>query len=131
MNRLLPTTGMQLYLLFFIMFFVGCSTPEERVQHDSNAVKASAPVAAIAENKADTVKIKQMKFEPAVLTVAAGTTIVFINEDMVTHDVTEETTRAWASGLLPPSKSWSMVADKTANYFCSIHVVMKGKIVVE
>jgi plastocyanin len=120
--------GRCLLLLFFVC---GCTTPEERVKPSDNAPSSSKATSAVAESKTDTVEIKEMKFQPAVLTVPAGGTIVFINKDMVTHDITEEATRAWSSNLLPPGKSWTMIADKSANYFCSIHAVMKGKIVVK
>ncbi|MGN6618077.1 MAG: plastocyanin/azurin family copper-binding protein [Ilyomonas sp.] len=78
-----------------------------------------------------TVEIKQMKFNPAEITVHKGDTIVFENKDLVAHDVTEEKDKAWTSGSLAPNASWKMVADKNSDYFCSIHVVMKGKIRIE
>ena len=81
--------------------------------------------------KVYTVDIKQMQFQPATLTVQRGDTVVWINHDMVPHDVTEEKSKAWASGLLPPGKSWSMPVTKSTDYYCSIHVVMKGKIDVQ
>jgi plastocyanin len=83
------------------------------------------------EHQLYTVEIKQMKFDPAEITVHKGDTIVFENKDMVAHDVTEEKNKAWTSGQLAPNASWKMVADKNSDYFCSIHVVMKGKIKIE
>jgi plastocyanin len=77
------------------------------------------------------VEIKGMKFQPAVLNVQKGDTITWVNNDFVDHDVTEERSKEWSSSLLSPGKSWSMVADKSADYYCSIHVVMKGKLVVQ
>lgn len=78
-----------------------------------------------------TVEIKEMKFQPAALTVKSGDTVVWINRDIVAHDVTEEAARAWSSSSLPTGASWSMVVTKSADYFCSIHVVMKGKLLVQ
>lgn len=77
------------------------------------------------------VQIKSMKFEPARLTVNKGDTIVWTNLDIVTHDVTEEKTTAWASPPLLMGKTWKMAARENADYFCSIHLVMKGKIIVK
>lgn len=77
------------------------------------------------------VDIKQMQFQPAALTVAQGDTVIWTNHDIVTHDVTEEKNKLWTSGPLDPGKSWSMVVDKGADYYCSIHVVMKGKLIVQ
>ena len=78
-----------------------------------------------------TVVLSEMKFQPVELTVHRGDTVVWVNQDMVMHDVTEESHKVWSSGPLPAGKSWKMVADRSADYFCSIHVVMKGKLVVE
>jgi plastocyanin len=77
------------------------------------------------------VEIKGMKFQPAVLNVQKGDTVTWVNNDMVDHDVTEESSKEWSSSLLAPGTSWSMVADKSADYYCSIHQVMKGKLVVQ
>ena len=78
-----------------------------------------------------TVEIKQMKFQPEVLKVQKGDTVVWINNDIVAHDVTEEPNKAWTSSVMPSGKSWSLVITKSADYYCSIHVVMKGKLVVK
>ena len=71
-----------------------------------------------------------MKFKPDVLQDNKGDTVVFVNNDIVVHDITEEPNKAWTSSALPVGESWSMVATESVNYFCSIHVVMKGKIIV-
>jgi plastocyanin len=78
-----------------------------------------------------TVEISQMKFQPAELLVQKGDTVVFINRDFVIHDVTEETNESWTSSALPAGKSWSLVVTQSSNYYCSIHQVMKGKLVVQ
>jgi plastocyanin len=102
----------------------GCSGPDKRAAPEMQSVPVSI------QSKTDTVKIVAMKFVPSEITVAKGTTIIFINNDIVTHDITEEANKAWSSNLLAPSKSWSMIPEKSANYYCSIHVVMKGKIII-
>jgi len=78
-----------------------------------------------------TIEIKQMKFQPAELVVQKGDTIVWINRDLVTHDVTEIPGKTWTSSPLPTGKSWSLVVSQSADYYCSIHVVMKGKILMQ
>ena len=81
--------------------------------------------------KSYTVEIKQMKFVPQELELQKGDTVVFINRDLLTHDVTETPGKAWTSSPLSPNASWTMVAEKTSDYYCSIHPVMKGKLIVE
>ena len=78
-----------------------------------------------------TVEIKQMKFNPAELQVTKGDTVVWINNDIVAHDVTDETAKRWTSSLIPSHASWQMVVTESSDYYCSIHVVMKGKLVVK
>src|SRR5688572_2755496 len=77
------------------------------------------------------VQIKNMKFEPAQIIVSKGDSIVWTNLDIVTHDVTEEKTKAWTSAPITMGKTWKMEAAKSTDYFCSIHIVMKGKIIVQ
>jgi plastocyanin len=72
-----------------------------------------------------------MQFQPKELTVQKGDTIVWINRDIVAHDVTEESGKAWHSSPLATGNSWQLVATRSANYYCSIHVVMKGKLLVQ
>lgn len=81
--------------------------------------------------KVHTIEIKQMRFEPAELIVQKGDTVVWVNHDIVPHDVTEESTKSWSSSLMPVGKSWRLVVTHSADYYCSIHVVMKGKLVIE
>lgn len=83
-----------------------------------------------ATNKTDTVLIDQMKFVPQDLTVNKGDTVVFINKDIVAHNATEVDS-AWRSPDLNMGESWSFVPEKSADYFCSIHIVMKGHIEVK
>lgn len=81
--------------------------------------------------KVYTVEIKDMKFVPENITVNKGDTIIWINRDMVAHDVTEETAKIWTSGPIAAGGSWKMAVTGEAAYYCSIHVMMKGKIELE
>ena len=90
-----------------------------------------APTPGKTEHKTHHVEIIQMKFQPAELTVKKGDTVVWTNRDIVAHDITEAKGRLWTSGPLATGGSWSSVVTQNADYFCSIHVVMKGKLIVE
>ena len=76
------------------------------------------------------VVISGMKFHPATLTVAKGDTVIWINKDIVTHNVTAYPDSEWTSGPMAKGVSWKKVANKSFKYFCSIHPAMKGKIKV-
>jgi plastocyanin len=101
-------------ILFLAIAAVACGGEKEKTVHASYKVE-----------------IKGMKFQPAVLNVQKGDTITWINNDFVDHDVVEESSKEWRSPVLNPGKSWSKVADKSADYYCSVHMVMKGKVVVQ
>ena len=74
-----------------------------------------------------TVLIEQMKYHPEEVTVHPGDTILFVNKDLVAHDVTQSD-QEWASPMLEMDDSWKFVPQKSDDYYCSIHLVMKGKI---
>lgn len=78
-----------------------------------------------------TIEIAQMKFIPAEITVHKGDKVTFVNHDIVTHDITDDPGKTWTSSPLPADESWSMTVTQSSNYYCTLHPVMKGKIIVE
>lgn len=128
------------FALFVLFLMNGCNSSSNN--DTTEIIKGENVVASVAENvKLDptlkntssfhTVEIKQMKFQPNELKLHKGDTVLWINKDITDHDVTEETKKAWTSSKLSMGKSWSKVVEESANYFCSMHVVMKGKLIVE
>lgn len=77
-----------------------------------------------------TVEIAQMKFIPAQLIVHKGDQVTFINHDMVLHNVTNSTGQAIIDSL-QAGVSRTITASETVSYYCSLHPVMKGRIVVK
>lgn len=75
-----------------------------------------------------TISIAKMQFQPATVSVHAGDTVIFMNNDVVAHDATALPDSAWSSGMLQPGDSWKVVIEAPTDYFCSIHQVMKGTI---
>ena|SRR5687768_17597748 len=120
------------FVLFVLFLMNGCNSSSNNDTTEfikgENVKLDSAP-----KNTSSfhTVEIKQMKFQPNELKLHKGDTVLWINKDITDHDVTEETKKAWTSSKLPMGKSWSKVIEESANYYCSIHVVMKGKLMVE
>jgi plastocyanin len=78
-----------------------------------------------------TVLIQGMKFQPGLITVELGDSITWINKDIVAHNIVALPDSAWRSNILPSGASWTLVPKKSSDYYCSIHVVMKGKIEVK
>lgn len=77
-----------------------------------------------------TVEIKGMKFVPAEIVVKNGDVVVWVNNDMVVHTITAETTKVWTSPVIPVGKSWKITVRQNFRYFCSLHPVMKGAVQV-
>lgn len=139
-----------LLLLFASFLLIACSrTPEQEPSaagqdaHPGHAVVEQSKPAVVADNITPeplqvinrphyhTVEIRQMKFIPAELVINAGDTVVWINNGITAHDVTEVASKRWTSSSMAVGATWSKVVTESAEYFCSIHVVMKGKLVVE
>ena len=78
------------------------------------------------------VKISDFQFAPARLTVKAGTTVTWRNNDDIPHAVTS-TTRAFKSKALDTDDSYSFTfaSAGTFDYFCGLHPHMQGKVTVK
>lgn len=73
-----------------------------------------------------------MRFSPETLTVKRGEQITWINKDFFPHTATAGG-KAFDSGAIAASASWSFVTRQPGNYSysCSLHPTMKGKVTVE
>lgn len=82
--------------------------------------------------KAAKVKIDNFSFEPAVLTVAPGTKVTWVNADDVPHVVRSED-KTFKSPPLDTDDTFSFTFETkgTYPYFCSLHPKMVGKVVVQ
>jgi plastocyanin len=82
---------------------------------------------------ADTeVKIDQHAFIPQRMTVKAGTTVTWINDDDVPHTAASSTKLFKSKALDTGDKfSFTFTTPGTYQYFCSVHPYMTGAIVVE
>lgn len=80
---------------------------------------------------ANTVYIKSQEFKPEVLTVAAGTTVTWVNKDKVPHTVKADSGNGVSSPTLDPGESFTYTfsAPGTAAYHCNIHRTMKASVV--
>jgi plastocyanin len=78
------------------------------------------------------VEIHNMKFNPGVLTIAAGTKVTWVNEDNSPHTVTDKGKVFRSAGLdTKDSFSYTFASPGEFTYFCTIHPMMVGKIVVK
>lgn len=107
-----------LTLMGFLFVYGGCKTDEQLKGKNSNAPKT------------DTVIISNMKFQPEHLNINKGDTVVWVNDDLVAHNVADEQGGKILSDTIAPGKYWKTVPEKNFHYFCSIHTTMKGEITV-
>jgi amicyanin len=94
-------------------------------QAAGNTTGAATPVAT------DAVHIKNFAFSPATITVKAGSTVVWTNDDAIQHDVTFDG-GGIASSVLNHNDTFShtFVTAGTYHYICSIHPFMHGTVIV-
>jgi len=90
---------------------------------------------------ANEVIIKDLRFNPPKLTVTAGTTVTWRNEDQTAHTVTSDlndtasapAAAKFKSKILNPGDSFthSFDAPGSYKYHCDIHPYLKGEVVVQ
>ncbi|HEX3370953.1 MAG TPA: cupredoxin family copper-binding protein [Candidatus Acidoferrales bacterium] len=78
------------------------------------------------------VKIDNFSFGPAAVTIPAGTTITWTNQDDVPHVVISDDNKMFKSKALDTDDHFSFTFTKpgTYNYYCAIHPKMVAKVVV-
>jgi plastocyanin len=71
------------------------------------------------------IEINQMRFEPASLTIAAGTTVTWVNDDKSPHTVTDRG-RVFRSAALDTKNnfSYTFATPGEFTYFCTLHPMM-------
>jgi plastocyanin len=76
--------------------------------------------------------IQQFSFSPQRLSVKAGTTVTWINQDDTPHIVASSTKLFKSKALDTTDKfSFTFTTPGTYEYFCSLHPHMSGTVVVE
>ena len=95
------------------------------------AALIAAGAASIAHAGETKVTIDNFTFNPQVVTVKAGTTVTWTNQDDIPHTVAGPP--AFRSKALDTEQSYTFTftTPGTYKYFCSLHPHMTGTIVVE
>jgi plastocyanin len=100
----------------------------------ASAMIHGGPIARAAEQKgtAQSISIDNFSFTPKEITVAAGTTITWVNRDDVPHTVVSPDKKFRSKALDTDDQfSFTFTDAGTYNYFCSVHPMMTGKIIVK
>ncbi|MDE2613117.1 MAG: cupredoxin family copper-binding protein [Burkholderiales bacterium] len=97
-------------------------------------MSATTPMARAAESSGATaaVDIRNFAFVPAQISVNAGARVVWTNRDDEAHLVVSTDGAFKPSPALDTDDTFAMVFDKpgTYPYFCAIHPMMRGTVVV-
>jgi plastocyanin len=82
---------------------------------------------------ANDIGIDNFRFSPNPLTVKSGTKVVWINNDDVPHLIVSTQNKFRQSQVLDTNQRFAVTLTKpgTYDYFCSLHPMMQGKIVVQ
>jgi plastocyanin len=76
--------------------------------------------------------IKDFAFSPSVVTVAPGTTVTWVNEDESPHTITDQGKTFRSAGLDTSGRfSHTFAQPGEFAYYCTLHPMMVGKIVVK
>ena len=97
------------------------------------AILAAATGFSVPARAADaSVTIDNFTFSPGRLTVKAGTTVTWVNQDDIPHALASNTKVFKSTALDTDDKfSFTFATPGVYDYFCSLHPHMTGTIVVE
>jgi amicyanin len=117
--------------VLIVLLAAGCNAQSDASSNQSNS--ASSESSSLVE--ANTVQIKDFKFNPATLTIKKGTTITWTNQDDARHNVVAQGDNASTgpkSELLGQGEKYTFTFDTvgTFEYLCEPHPYMKGSVVV-
>jgi plastocyanin len=93
---------------------------------------AMLAMAAVAAPDAKLITIDNFTFGPRELTVAAGTTVKWVNHDDIPHSVVNKDKTFRSKALdTDDSYSYTFASAGTFDYFCGLHPHMVGKVIVK
>jgi len=114
-------------MLFFALAFTSCSSSNTGT---TNGTSNGTSKGNTAGNQTPAVSIENFTFNPAVLTIKVGTTVIWTNNDTVEHNIKSAD---FNSPLMKKGETYEFKFDKagTYDYSCGIHPTMTGKIIVQ
>jgi plastocyanin len=123
-----------LVLVAAVLVLAGCSDDSGDDESGSDAATDDSAGSGDAGESAsgDAVTIAGFAFDPDGLTVAAGTTVTFTNDDSAAHTATAEDD-SFDTGELEGGDTAEVTFDEPGevSYFCNIHNYMQGTVTVE
>jgi len=115
-------------------FVLNNNNQQATIINQSTESPTASPQTSIAPSKVN-ITIQNFAFNPATVTISAGSTVTWVNQDGVPHNIINDASSpmSFNSGVLAQGKgfSYTFTDPGTYSYHCSIHPSMLGKIVVQ
>jgi plastocyanin len=98
----------------------------------SMAPRAAADARPAAQAKSHTITMEAVQFQPDVLTIKTGDSVVWVNKDPFPHTATSKN-GLFDSKQIQPQKSFKLKLVKKGEYeyVCALHPTMKARLKVE
>jgi plastocyanin len=113
----------------------GCGDDEEEGGDDAQNTEQPAEEGSAGGGGGGSAEVSMegIKFNPAQVTVKAGDTVTWTNNDTVGHDVTGDSFKSGDAGGLANGDTFEFTFDKagTFDYVCTVHPGMEGSVTVE
>ncbi len=111
-------------LFLSLIFLAGCGNDNKSTYSSNNPPP---------ENQGNTINISNFSFSPSSITVAAGDTVSWRNDDNAGHTVTSDTGNELNSPLLSQRQTYTHVFRNagTYPYHCTVHPAMRASVAVQ
>ena len=112
---------------FAVTFFAVIAIAATSCGTDSTASSGENPPAIAA-----TIHIADGKFEPREIDIEVGGSVMWINDDVASHNVKFLEPSTFNSGVIKPAATWIQTFTSAGiyDYYCGFHNSMKGSVVV-
>jgi plastocyanin len=124
-------TALLLACLALALVAVGCGDDDD--DDGGGGATTEEQAAPEASGGGTEVSMKDIKFDPTDVTVKAGDTVTWVNDDSVGHDVTGDGFKSGEPGAMQNGDTFEHTFDQagTFDYVCSVHPGMEGSVKVE
>ena len=127
---------MKKYAILMLLILMFLSTCLAVVQPDSSKPMPPGQIKKMADREElqgyaqNTIAIQNFSFQPSILSVPAGTTVTWRNQDNVQHTVTSDTVGLFDSNTITPGNVFSFTFNNPGSYkyHCNIHPSMHGEV---
>lgn len=108
------------------------TVPAETTTPSPQPTPATTSTSTPAPTTEESISISGFSFQPSSLTIQAGTTVVWTNQDSAPHTITADN-GSFDSGTISSNGTYSRTFTQTGSfvYHCDFHPSMQGTIIVQ